>query len=56
MLSSSRLDIVVIQGKELHLLKMTVCGNTMEALASAQAWEAGEPEYLQALSDAERNG
>ena len=55
-MSNSRPDIVVIQGKELHLLELSVCGNTMEALASAQAWKAGKPEYLQVLSDADRNG
>ena len=47
---------MVIQGKELHLLELTVCGNTMEALASLQARKAGKLEYLQVLSDADRNG
>ena len=56
MVSSSRPDIEVIQGKELHLLELTVCGNTMEPLALAQTRKAGKLEYLQVLSDADRNG
>ena len=32
------------------------CGNTPEALAVAQTRKVGKPEYLQILSDAERNG
>ena len=38
------------------MLELTDCGNTPEALVGAPTRKAGKPEYLQILSDAERNG
>ena len=38
--TSARPDIVITHGRELHMLELTVCGNTPEALAAAQTRKA----------------
>lgn len=45
--TTSRPDLVTIQGRSHHMLELTVCGNTCDALVAAHTGKSHEQEYLQ---------
>jgi len=54
-LTTSRPDIAIVKRRELHMLELTVCGNTCDALAAAHARKSGKQDYHHLLADARRN-
>ena len=54
--TSSRPDIVIVKGVELHFLELTVCGNTPTAIQNANQRKSNKTEYLHLLSDCRRKG
>lgn len=55
-MTTSRPDIAIVKIRELHILELTVCGNTCDALAAAHARKSGKQDYHHLLADARRNG
>ena len=51
-----RPDLVAVKGQTLHLVELTVCGNTPSAMAAAHNRKANKLEYLHLLSDIRRKG
>ena len=51
-----RPDLVAVKGQTLHLVELTFCGNTMDAMAAARNRKANKLEYLYLLSDIRRKG
>ena len=54
--TTSRPDLVIIRDSQLHMLELTICGNTFDALAAAHTRKAHNQEYLHLLADTRRNG
>ena len=55
-ITSYQPDLVLMHGKEVHLLELTVCGNSEKAMAAVHQRQSTKLEYIHLISDATRAG
>ena len=54
--TTSRPDIVLMNRRQLHMLELTVCSSSCDAMEAAHARKSSKPDYLHVLADARRRG